>query len=540
MVAAVLPQAGSYLGGEVGRRLVVDTTDRLFAAVSRLPGLRPFENPQFLDRLRLAQDGTGMAGSTVIGAFGVGRSLVTLAGFVGSLLVVSPVMTAIVLVGAVPALVAHLHLSRWRARMIWRISPTERWQFFYSRLLGQADAAKEVRLFGSGGFLRERMMGHVRTATAVRRRMDRRELALEGVLGLLGAGVAGAGLVWAIMAAVDGRLSPGDITLFIAAVAAVQGALGSLVNAVADVHHGALLFHHYLAVIRAAPDLPIAADPVPAPPLRRGIEFDDVWFRYSDEHPWVLKGVTFTIPAGRAVALVGLNGAGKSTLVKLLCRFYDPDRGAIRWDGVDLRQMRPEELRARISGVFQDHVSYDLTAEDNIVIGDVSAAGDRDRVRAAAAQAGLDDTFDRLPHGYQTLLTRMFFSEEDKADPSTGVVLSGGQWQRLALARAYFRQGRDLMILDEPSAGLDPRAEAELHAATRRYRRGRTSLLISHRLNTVRDADLLVVLADGAVVEQGTHESLMAAGGAYAELFRLQAAGYVSDPDAPTPVEASG
>ena len=383
-------------------------------------------------------------------------------------------------------------------------------------------------------------MGHVRTATAVRRRMDRRELALEGVLGLLGAGVAGAGLVWAIMAAVDGRLSPGDITLFIAAVAAVQGALGSLVNAVADVHHGALLFHHYLAVIRAAPDLPIAADPVPAPPLRRGIEFDDVWFRYSDEHPWVLKGVTFTIPAGRAVALVGLNGAGKSTLVKLLCRFYDPDRGAIRWDGVDLRQMRPEELRARISGVFQDHVSYDLTAEDNIVIGDVSAAGDRDRVRAAAAQAGLDDTFDRLPHGYQTLLTRMFFSEEDKADPSTGVVLSGGQWQRLALARAYFRQGRDLMILDEPSAGLDPRAEAELHAATRRYRRGRTSLLISHRLNTVRDADLLVVLADGAVVEQGTHESLMAAGGAYAELFRLQAAGYVSDPDAPTPVEASG
>src|SRR5690606_15741608 len=179
-------------------------------------------------------------------------------------------------------------------------------------------------------------------------------------------------------------------------------------------------------------------------------------------------------------------------------------------------------------------------AEDNIVIGDVSAAGDRDRVRAAAAQAGLDDTFDRLPHGYPTLLTRLFFSEEDKADPSTGVVLSGGQWQRLALARAYFRQGRDLMILDEPSAGLAPRAEAELHAATRRYRRGRTSLLISHRLNTVRDADLLVVLADGAVVEQGTHESLMAAGGAYAELFRLQDAGYVSDPNAPTPVSASG
>lgn len=255
-----------------------------------------------------------------------------------------------------------------------------------------------------------------------------------------------------------------------------------------------------------------------------------MWFRYSDGHPWVLRGVDLVIPAGNAVGLVGLNGAGKSTLVKLLCRFYDPDHGVILWDGIDLRNMRPEDLRVRISGVFQDHVSYDLSAEDNIALGDADGYGDQDRIRAAASRAGMDDTLTALPRGYQTLLTRMFFSEADKQDPSSGVVLSGGQWQRIALARAFFRTGRDLMILDEPSDGLDPEAEAELHAQTRQHRQGRTSLIISHRLNTVRDADLLAVLQDGAVIEQGSHDTLMLADGVYARLFRLQATGYRIDP----------
>jgi ATP-binding cassette subfamily B protein len=530
VASAVLPHVTGYLGSEIGRRFVLATTDRLFTATVRLPGLRPFENPHFLDRLRLAQEGTSMAGGTVTQGFGTGRSVLTMLGFVGSLLVISPVMTVVVLVAAVPALVAHLGLSRWRAGMLWSLSPIERWQFLYGDLLGNVDAAKEIRLFGSGGFLRGRMMRHLRTSTAARRRMDRRELSVESMLALLGAVVAGGGLIWAISAAAAGRLSPGDVTLFVAAVGSVQGALASLVTGIAGVHHGLLLFGHYLAVVRAAPDLPVAARPTPLPPLRNAIELHNVWFRYSEDHPWVLKGVNLVIPAGWAVGLVGLNGAGKSTLVKLLCRFYDPDHGVILWDGIDLRHVRPEELRARISGVFQDHMSYDLSAEDNIALGDVTAHGDLHRVRTAAWRAGLDDTLLDLPRGYRTLLTRMFFSEEDKQDPSTGVVLSGGQWQRIALARAYFRDGRDLMILDEPSAGLDPQAEAELHAQTRAYRAGRTSLLISHRLNTIRDADLLIVLDDGTVAEQGTHHSLIAAGGVYARLFHLQAAGYQHHP----------
>jgi ATP-binding cassette subfamily B protein len=231
-----------------------------------------------------------------------------------------------------------------------------------------------------------------------------------------------------------------------------------------------------------------------------------------------------------AVALVGRNGSGKSTLVKLLCRFYDPTRGVIRWDGTDIRDVPVDELRARIGAVFQDYMSYDFSAEDNIAVGDLTSMGEADRIALAARRAGMHDTVTALPRGYQTLLTRAFVSQSDKDDPQTGVVLSGGQWQRLALARAFLRDERDLMILDEPSAGLDAEAEHDVHTRLREIRSGRTSLLISHRLGAVRDADLIIVLADGVVGEQGSHAELLAAEGVYARLFTLQAAGYRGDP----------
>ena len=524
VVAVVAAHTGTYVSAEVSRRLSVTLTDELFTAAARLPGIRPFEDPRFLDRLRMAREGTTTAGGTITGAFATGRSALLVAGFVGTLLAISPLLTAVLLASAVPAGVAHLHLSRHRAGMLWQLSPVERWQYVYSGLLGSAEAAKEIRLFGSGRFLRDRMMTHLRTATAARRRMDRRELVTEGLLALLGAAVAGAGLMWAVNAALAGTLTPGDVTLFAGAVAAIQGTLAGLVTAAAGVHHGLLLFRHHLMVVTAPPDLPVRRAGTTLPPLRRGIELRDVWFRYSPEHPWTLRGVNLFLPAGQAVALVGANGAGKSTLVKLLCRFYDPDRGEILWDGVDLRDVPPDELRRRISAVFQDHVAYDLSAAENVAIGDISVAPDPERIRAAAHRAGIDNVLRELPQGYETLLTRMFFGDGD----TTGVELSGGQWQRVALARAYFRDHRDFMILDEPSAGLDPQAEADLHDQMRRYRAGRTSLLISHRLNTVRDADLVVVLDEGAVVERGTHQSLMRTEGVYARLFRLQSAGYQS------------
>jgi ATP-binding cassette subfamily B protein len=333
-------------------------------------------------------------------------------------------------------------------------------------------------------------------------------------------------LIWVVTGTAGGRLSIGDVAVFVAAVAGVQAGLAALVSEVGGVYESLLLFGHYRAVVRSEPDLPVPASPLVAAPLRHGIELRDVWFRYHDSHPWVLRGVNLFLPHGDAVALVGLNGSGKSTLVKLLCRFYDPQRGAVLWDGVDIREIDPASLRQRMAAVFQDCVAYDFTAAENVGVGDISTLTDRPRIRTAATLAGIDDTLAHLPHGYDTMLSRVFFDPGDEDDPAAGVLLSGGQWQRVALARAYLRQDRDLVILDEPSAGLDAEAEHELHTDLRRHRAGRTSMLISHRLSAVREADLIAVLADGRIVEQGTHAELVATEGEYARLFALQADGY--------------
>jgi ATP-binding cassette subfamily B protein len=540
----IASQAAEYLRSEVDRRASLRGKDELFAAVSGLPGLAPFENPAFLDRLRLGEMSAANPGRLVDTVLSTVRSGLTVAGFVGSLALISPAFTGVVFASAVPALIIEVRLSRQRAGMLWRIGPVERRRMFYSHLLSTVDAAKEIRLFDLGGFLRGRMLDEQRTADAARRRMDRREVLVQGALAGSSAVVAGSGLVWAILAAGEGRLSVGDVSMFVAAMAGVQASLGTVVAAGVMAYEHLLTFHHYVTVVTAGPDLPVPAAPRPLPELRRGIELRDVWFRYSPDHPWVLRGLNLTIPVGQTVALVGRNGGGKSTLVKLLCRFYDPTRGEIRWDGVDIREVPPEELRARIGAVFQDFVSYELTATENIAVGDLSAAADPQRVEGAARESGVHDTIAALPRGYRTMLSRSFDAapagDADDPESATGVPLSGGQWQRVALARAFLRRDRDLVILDEPSAGLDPEAEHQVHSHLRTLRAGRTSLIVSHRLGAVRDADRIVVLADGVVAEDGSHAELVGAGGGYARLFARQAAGYRDDDVAAVPTAVSG
>ncbi|GII62210.1 multidrug ABC transporter permease [Sphaerisporangium krabiense] len=539
MLTVLALQMTQYLRTELDRRVGLYAQDRLFVAVEGFVGLRRFEDPGFLDRLRLAQQVGGITPNQLIGGvLGVGRAAMTVSGFLGSLAVLSPIMAAVALGSGVPVMLAEIALSRRRARMFWEIGHAERREFFYSELLSTVEAAKEVRLFGLNAFLRDRMLRERRAANSAKRVVDRREVLVQAGLGLLAAVVLAGGVIWAVAVARRNGFSIGDVTMFVAAVAAVQSGLGSLASEVANSHHALLMFAHYLAVTTAGPDLPRASVPNPLPPMRRGIELRDVWFRYSPEHPWVLRGVDLFIPCGRSLALVGLNGAGKSTLVKLLCRFYDPTRGSILWDGVDIRTVDISHLRRRIGAVFQDYMRYDMTAMENIALGDLDALEDRERIEGAARRAGIHGALTRLPRGYDTLLSRMFFTKSDTDHPETGVLLSGGQWQRLALARAFLRDRRDLMILDEPSAGLDAEAEAEMHSSLRQCRAGRTSLLISHRLGTIRDADLIVVLSGGRVLEQGDHEALTTAGGEYARLFKLQASGYVSETlGVPVPME---
>ncbi|MFG1882106.1 ABC transporter ATP-binding protein [Micromonospora sp. NPDC049102] len=529
VMAAVVPQSSSYLSKQIARRVGLLALDRLYKAINKFIGLGPFESADFRDRLRLAQQGSSMASHSVATVFGLVQALITLLGFFSALVVVSEAAALVVVVTVLPALLMEFSLSRKRMQVLWDISPHRRYEAFYASLLTDARAAKETRLFGIGGFLRRRMLRERMTANTAERAMDRKELFTYSCLQTLSAATAGGGLVWAILAASRGELSIGDVSIFAAAIASTQTSMGSLVHGMAGAREQILLLRPFIDITHGEPDLILTANPVPAPPLRQALELRDVWFRYSDSHPWILAGVNLVIPRGTVVGLVGLNGAGKSTLVKLICRLYNPTRGKILWDGVDIREFDPVDYRQRISAVFQDYMSYDFSAADNIAVGDLSAIADRARIQDAAVQAGIHSKIEHLPQGYETSLTRMFNQEGAEGKTDSGVVLSGGQWQRLALARAFLRGDRDLMILDEPSSGLDPEAEHDVHDRMRRYRAERTSLLISHRLNAVREANLIAVLNDGVVSELGSHDQLVAAGSVYARLFRMQAAGYQDD-----------
>ncbi len=315
--------------------------------------------------------------------------------------------------------------------------------------------------------------------------------------------------------AVHGRITLGDLVMYFQAFQRGQEYLRQLLRGSAGLYEDSLFLNNLYDFLDLKKRVIEPARPVAVPrPLKRGIVFEQVSFGYGARP--VLQEVDLVIPAGATVALVGENGSGKTTLIKLLARLYDPDAGRITFDGIDARQFGTAELRRELSVIFQDYVRYNLTARENLGFGDVAAQADTERLAKAARAAGAADLIARLPQGMDSVLGNQF---------DAGQELSVGEWQKIALARALLRDAQ-VIVLDEPTSAMDASAEYEMYKRFHEVAAGRTAILVSHRLSTVRMADRIYVLRDGRVVESGTHAELVDRAGRYADLFEAQASGY--------------
>jgi ATP-binding cassette subfamily B protein/ATP-binding cassette subfamily C protein len=479
--------------------------------------LLQFEDPAFYDKLvRVRREASTRPLALVVKSLGLMQNMVSLATFAVLLVHFSPWALAILVVGALPVFFVETHFSGNTFRLFTRRAPETRQQGYIEALLSQEAHIKEVKLYGFAPLLLQRYRDTFRRLYDEDRGLTLRSGMWGFALGLLGTAAFYIAYAWVVIDTVSGWTTLGQMTMYLVLFKQGQAAISSSLSAIGGLYEDGLYLsslYEYLAQPVTASSGQVKEGAVPGDGLRcEGVGFD-----YPGSETPALDNIDLHLKPGRSVALVGENGSGKTTLIKLLTRLYRPDRGRILLDGTDLQVWDEGALRRRIGVIFQDFIRYQFSVGENLGVGDTEAFGDETRWRQAASQGMAAEFIERLAKGYQTQLGRWFVGGQE---------LSGGQWQKIALSRAYMRQSADILILDEPTAALDAAAEAAVFAYFREHARGRMTLLISHRFSSVRDADHIVVLDRGRVLEQGDHGALMQAGGRYASLFDLQARGY--------------
>ncbi len=516
LVAHACSRSTDYLESRLADEFSRDVSLRVMRHAATLD-LAWFEKAEFHDRLERAR---AQATDRILMLSAVGslfQRTLNLVSMAAGVVYFQPWLVLLLVLCVAPTFVGESHFAVLGYGLAHRLTPRRR-ELDYLRLVGASrESAKEVKMFGLGPHIEERFRSVAESVIGENRSFARRRLFWGTLLAALAALGYYGGYAYLVWQAFSGRISVGSLTFLAGALATAQGELSMVFSLVSSISEHALFLTDLLSFLELRPAIESRPDALPAPrPIRQGFEFRRVSFHYPGTEREVLRELDFRIGPGERVALVGENGNGKTTFVKLIARLYDPTAGVILLDGVDLREYRIDELRREIGVIFQDFFRYDMHVRDNIAAGRFELHGDDKALWEAARKSGARDTVAALPGQLEQMLGRRF---------EGGVDLSGGEWQSMALARAYLRDAQ-LLILDEPTASLDALSEAEAFASFAELTRDRMALLISHRFSTVRIADRIVVLANGRIEEEGTHESLVAARGRYAQLYLTQASSY--------------
>jgi len=518
LLTAVLGRGISLVDALLGDLVANATSINLMKHAATLD-LQQFENAEFYDKLDRARRQTTNRTVLLSQLFSQVQDAITIAFLAAGLIVFEPWLIGLLVLAVIPAFLAETYFNR-RSYSLARSWTPERRELDYLRFVGASDqTAKEIKLFGLADFLTGKFAMLAAQYYAVNKKLAVRRAGWGLLFNTLGDVGYYAAYVVIALRTVAGKLSLGDLTFLAGAFRQLRQLLQRMLSRFSDIAQSALYLQDLFDFLEMKPTIaaPHADELLPFPtPIRNGFVFEGVSFRYPESEKYVLRDLNFTLQVGEKLALVGENGAGKTTLVKLLSRLYEPTEGRILLDGHDLRLYDPGALHRAIGVIFQDFVRFQLSASENVAVGDIGRRNDMEEIKDAAHQSLADEVIEKLPLGYDTPLGKRF---------KDGVELSGGQWQKVALARAYMREAQ-LLILDEPTAALDARAEYEAFKRFAGLTEGKSAVLISHRFSTVRMADRILVLQHGTIAEIGTHEELLAQQGIYAELFNLQAEGY--------------
>jgi ATP-binding cassette subfamily B protein len=520
MTASVQRAIGAYTGYGRNlfiRRVELEAERRLLAQASRVD-LGHFDDSDWHDRLaRAKRDVSWRPGDLTWSVLGLSGNVVSIFLMASLLASLHWFLVVLALLAATLSLALERRITSQLYEFFYKETPEERERGYLSDLLVQPRTTKEIRAYVLAEYLLGRHHDLSERLYAQRERMYRAATRISALTGLVTGTTLALAYVFVAVKGAAGSIDPGGVVLVIGAFTSLASTLGNISSTFVAVDQHTTFLDDYFSFLAIDPLVPLPPAPYPDPAWHIDhIEFDNVSFTYPGGTQPAVAGLDLHIRNGELIALVGENGAGKSTLVKLLLRFYDADSGSVRVGGVDVKDLDPEVLRSRIGVLFQDYASYELSVRENVTMGRPQGLVDDERVMEALRDARSEWLVSRMPKGLDSKVGRLFEGGHD---------LSGGEWQRLALARIMYRDA-DIWILDEPTSSLDPEAEAGIFAELKENLKGRIGIVISHRFSTVRIADRIAVIADGRVAELGNHEQLLRAGGRYAQLFELQAAGY--------------